>query len=84
MKEAEGRVAALRRNSFDDLPAVLTADELADFLSLNRKTIYEALARGEIPGARRIGRSFRIARDAVLEWLVTGQGSGLRSPRSKR
>lgn len=53
----------------DTLPPVLTVDELALLLRLNRKTAYEALARGEIPGARRIGRSYRISRDTVLDWL---------------
>ncbi len=61
-------------------PSVLTVDELAALLRLNRKTVYEALARGEIPGARRIGSSYRILRDAVLEWLASSQG---RVPRSR-
>ena len=52
-----------------DLPPILTVDELADFLRLNRKTVYEAVSRGEIPGVRRIGHTFRISRDAVLQWL---------------
>jgi excisionase family DNA binding protein len=47
---------------------VLTVDEVAALLRLNRKTVYEALARGEIP-ARRIGTTYRISRAAVLEWL---------------
>lgn len=50
-------------------PPVMTVDELARLLRVNRKTAYDALARGEIPGARRIGRTYRISRDAVLEWL---------------
>ena len=53
----------------DALPQVMTVDELARLLRVNRKTAYDALARGEIPGARRIGRTYRISRDAVLEWL---------------
>ena len=51
------------------LPPILTVDELAQALRINRKTTYEALARGEIPGVRRIGRTYRIHRDAVLQWL---------------
>ncbi len=51
------------------LPAVLVVDEVAALLRVNRKTVYEALARGDIPGARRIGRTYRISRDAVLGWL---------------
>ena len=60
-------------------PAVLTVDELAALLRVNRKTVYDALARNEIPGARRIGASYRILRDAVLEWLASGQGRVSRS-----
>jgi excisionase family DNA binding protein len=56
-------------NPSTDLPPVLTVDELAALLRLDRKSIYEALARGQIPGARRIGRRYRIGRDAVLDWL---------------
>jgi len=51
------------------LPPILTVDELAQLLRINRKTTYDALARGEIPGVRRIGRTYRIHRDAVLQWL---------------
>ena len=58
----------------EDLPPVLTVEELAALLRTNRKTVYEHLARGEIPGVRRIGRTIRISRDAVLRWLAEGQG----------
>ena len=61
-----------------DLPPILTVDELADFLRLNRKTVYEAVSRGEIPGVRRIGHTFRISRDAVLQWLRSQGGFGSR------
>jgi excisionase family DNA binding protein len=62
-------------------PAVLTVDELAAFLRVDRKTVYTALNSGEIPGARRIGRTIRVSRDAVLRWLADGQG---RVPHSRR
>lgn len=63
-----------------DLPPVLTVEELASLLRVNRNTAYQALARGEIPGARRIGRTVRVFRDAVLEWL---RGQGRVSRRAK-
>ena len=63
----------------ETLPAVLSVDELADVLRIERKTVYAAISRGEIPGVRRIGRTIRISRDAVLSWLAEGQG---RVPRS--
>jgi excisionase family DNA binding protein len=47
---------------------VLTADEVADLLGVNRKTIYEAASRGDIPH-RRLGRRLIFEREAVLRWL---------------
>ncbi|WP_086001247.1 helix-turn-helix domain-containing protein [Plesiocystis pacifica] len=52
------------------LPEFLKAEELAALLRVNRKTVYEAVARGEIPGAVRVGRVLRFQRDAVLEWIA--------------
>jgi excisionase family DNA binding protein len=63
--------------------AVLTVDELAALLRVNRKSIYEALSRGEIPGARRLGSTYRILRGAVLEWLASGQDRVARSRRNR-
>jgi excisionase family DNA binding protein len=54
-------------------PAVLTVDELAVLLRVERKTAYAAVARGEVPGVRRVGRCIRISRDAVLKWLAQGE-----------
>ena len=53
-----------------DDPAIeiLTADQLAALLGVNRKTIYEAVARDEIPH-RRLGRRLIFERGAVLRWL---------------
>jgi len=62
-----------------DLPEVLTVAEAASLLRVNRKTLYESIRRGEIPGARHIGGTVRIHRDRLLQWLADGQG-----PRSSR
>jgi excisionase family DNA binding protein len=63
------------------LPMVLTPDELAKMLRVRRRSVYEAIARGDIPGVRRIGRKVRIDRDSVLAWMADGHG---RAPRSSR
>lgn len=42
--------------------------ELALLLSFSPKTIYRKLERGEIPGASRYGRSWRIRRAVALAW----------------
>jgi excisionase family DNA binding protein len=62
-------------------PAILTVDELATLLRVERKTAYAAIARGDIPGIRRVGRAIRVSRDAVLEWFAQGQGRVSRSRR---
>jgi excisionase family DNA binding protein len=63
------------------LPEIFTVDELTALLRLNRKTTYEAIAAGKIPGAVRIGRTIRISRAAVLDWFRNGQGRVSRSRR---
>ncbi len=71
---AEHDAGASERTSDNrELPAVLTVDEVALLLRVERKTVYEAIARGELPGVRRIGRLIRVSRAAVLEWLANGQ-----------
>ncbi len=52
-----------------ELPQVLKVAELADLLRMDRKSVYDAIREGKIPGVQRIGRAIRISRDAVLEWL---------------
>lgn len=56
------------------LPPVLTVDEAARLLRVNRKTLYDAVRAGEVPGVVRVGRSIRIGRDALLRWME-GNGS---------
>jgi excisionase family DNA binding protein len=47
---------------------ILTADEVAKMLRVDRKTVYEAAQRGELPH-RRLGRRLLFERGAVLRWL---------------
>lgn len=53
--------------------AILTVDELAAFLRVNRKSVYQAIHAGKMPGARRLGRTWRISLAAVLKWLARGE-----------
>ena len=54
--------------SAEEKPAFMKADELAELLRVNRKTVYEAASRDEIPGIVRLGRVIRFRRKAVLAW----------------
>lgn len=59
------------------LPPALTVDEAARLLRVNRKTLYDAVRDGRVPGVIRMGRSIRIGRDALLGWLRGNGGPAL-------
>jgi excisionase family DNA binding protein len=48
---------------------VLTADEVAALLGVDRKTVYAYAARNKIPH-QRLGRRFLFSRAAVMSWLA--------------
>jgi excisionase family DNA binding protein len=56
-------------NEDHKLPSVITVDEVASLLRVNRNTVYDLFQRGEIPGGRKVGRSIRFSRDTVIQWL---------------
>lgn len=58
--------------SFDTLPPVLTVEEVADLMRVDRKTAYAAIADGGVPGVRRLGRCIRVSRDVFVRWLEEG------------
>ncbi len=53
---------------------VLTAEEAAEFLRVDRKTVYEYVARRKIPH-QRLGRRIILSRSALLAWIAAGPGS---------
>jgi excisionase family DNA binding protein len=71
---ALGDASGEKRAGSPALPPVLTVDEAARLLRVNRKTLYDAVRAGEVPGVVRLGRSIRIGRDALLRWME-GNGS---------
>jgi excisionase family DNA binding protein len=48
---------------------VLTADEVAGLLRVDRKMVYDAAGRGELP-RRRLGKRLVFSRTALLDWLA--------------
>jgi excisionase family DNA binding protein len=52
-------------------PDVLTAEQLAELLQVDEKTVRTLAASGELPG-RKLGRHWRFSRQAVLDWLAAG------------
>ena len=49
-------------------PRLLTVRELAQYLRLHEKTIYELVARRELPSIR-LGRRLRFSPDDITRWV---------------
>lgn len=47
---------------------VMTAEDVAEFLGVDRKTVYDAVGRNEIPH-RRLGKRIIFSRLALVDWL---------------
>jgi excisionase family DNA binding protein len=50
-------------------PELLTVNEIAGLLRLSKMTIYRLIEGGELP-ALRIGRSYRVHRDALTAFMA--------------
>ena len=52
----------------DDLPDILTVDDLMVFLGIGKNSAYDLVRSGKLRSIR-IGRQIRITKDAVLAFL---------------
>jgi excisionase family DNA binding protein len=52
-----------------ELDRLLSADEVADYLRVPVKTLYQWKWRGEGPPVRKIGRHLRYDADELRSWL---------------
>jgi excisionase family DNA binding protein len=66
-KESPG--TAIRAHVANDGHECMTAKELASWLRVDRKTVYEYAARSVIP-CRRLGRRLVFLRPAITAWLA--------------
>ena len=53
-----------------DLAAILTVTEVAEFLKIPRKTVYQLVRSGELP-AFKAGRHWRVTREAVGTYIAS-------------
>jgi len=56
----------------DKLPDVLTIKQLADFLQVSKNTVQRAITDGKLT-AFKIGREWRIEKEAVIKWIEKGR-----------
>lgn len=54
--------------SWDELPLVLTVEDLMPILDVGRNTAYELVRSGKIRSIK-VGNQYRIPRDAVVEFV---------------
>jgi len=52
---------------------ILTANEAADYLKINVRTIYRLIKQGKIPG-RKVGGSWRFKKDILDDWIADPRG----------
>jgi len=55
--------------------AVLTIDELAEYLKIAKSTLYKLAQEGRIPG-QKVGKHWRFSKAAIDRWLEDGRTSG--------
>lgn len=53
-------------------PEILTVDQAAALLQLDRKTVYALVDRRQLPGARRLGKCIRIHKATLIKWMEAG------------
>lgn len=62
--------------SFDDIPLVLTVEELMPILSIGRNTAFALVRSGQIKSIR-AGKQIRILKHELLEYLTAGTGTNV-------
>jgi len=63
------------RSELDLPPPMLTVQDLAVLLTTSSSGIYSRVARGQIPGTLRIGRSLRFNARVIAQWLSANKAS---------
>lgn len=61
-------MAHLTYTALQDLPPVLTADEVASVLRIPKSSVYDLASRGKLPCVK-LGRTWRMSKAALVEFL---------------
>lgn len=65
--KGEGRMQKQERR-----PTIMTLEEVARFLRLNKSTIYRMAREGTLP-AWKLGNVWRFKKDAIEDWITNSQ-----------
>ncbi len=53
--------------------SLMTIEEVADYLRVKKRTVYDWLKKGKIPAIKTVGQ-WRFKKEKIDEWLEKGQG----------
>ena len=59
-------------NSAMDEKPILTIEEVADYLRVKKRTIYDWAKKGKIPAIKTVGQ-WRFKKDKIDQWLDAGE-----------
>lgn len=62
-------------NNYENLPAVLNANQLAAALGISRAGAYQLLNMGTFPTLR-IGKRLLVPKDRLIDWIEQNTGGG--------
>ena len=62
-------------NNYENLPAVLNANQLAAALGISRAEAYQLLNAGTFPTLR-IGKRLLVPKDKLIDWIEQNTGGG--------
>ena len=62
-------------NNYENLPAVLNANQLAAALGISRAGAYRLLNTGRFPTLR-IGKRLLVPKDKLIDWIEQNTGGG--------
>ncbi len=71
------RDSSVRAPHRTNLPDIITVEEAARLLRVNRKTLYQVIRLNQPRWAIRFGRSIRVSRSALLEAFRGNRGPAL-------
>jgi excisionase family DNA binding protein len=60
--------------NFDQFGSLMTIDEVAEYLRVKKRTVYDWVKKGKIPAIKAVGL-WRFRRERIDEWLESDAGA---------
>jgi len=63
-----------KKLNFDQFGSLMTIDEVAEYLRVKKRTVYDWVKKGKIPAIKAVGL-WRFRRERIDEWLESDAGA---------